>query len=170
MSIASGVRDQRSMNIKIESVEGSETIHRDGERQLTRFGIFFTCALCSGKASLFVFHSPTTIDLEVIRKSLVGQTVVVTVTVEQISNLQLSESRCARMAPVESNDAFIVVGQIVEHLFTGEGSVFAAGELVTTLFSSLLPPDSLEVALGSWVSLKVQGLGFWPSFQSAFSR
>lgn len=153
------------MLINIKSVRAPARVATGESAAVTRFDVAFTSSSVCGEARLFVIHSPYSpheIDLEAFRRQLVGGYFEVDCGVNTVSDFsQCVAQEREQVVPLGPLGAFAFVGRIVQHVFTGEGSFFRAGDVQLMLGVEMVPPDDLEVEEGTWVSFKTTDFSLW---------
>lgn len=150
------------MEIRVRAVNNPTCITRNNNLQVTRFTIDFENPCVSGTAHLFVTHSSPRIDIDLIRQQVIGRTIQVEVSCDKIYDFTvISGAGQEHIRLSGASEGFFLEGRIVEHLFTGEGSVFQTRDASMIISVDMLPPYSLEVEVGTWVSFKTESLNFW---------
>jgi hypothetical protein len=152
------------LNVLIRSIDNPQTVSSRGALELTRFDVEFEGVLCSGKAHLLILHSSSPINVNAIREKMIDHSFEFATCVNTIHEFEvLSGCGQERVVPLGLPGCFQFEGRIVKHVFTGEGSIFQCGDIVLELFVEMLPPDSLEVPEGTWVTFKSGEFAFWIS-------
>src|SRR5262245_47338712 len=131
------------MDITITAIDRPTLLARKDTLHLTRFDIDFVSDNASGRAFLWVLHSSTEIDLKRVRQECVGRTQALGLSVNDAYDFQVLEGHGRdQIVPLGSPGAFSLEGRIVQHLISGEGSLFQVANDLITLEVDMLPPDS----------------------------
>jgi hypothetical protein len=146
------------MNIVLSSIANPINLAQREKVQFTRFDVEFQGATCSGTAYLFVFNSSPKIEISTVRDAGLKHSLSVAMSIDRVSDFRTVPGGREEVIALGPRGAFACRGRIIKHHFTGEGSIFQAGDVVFMIRVEMLPPYSLEVEEGTWVAFKAEGL------------
>lgn len=140
------------MQVKIESVDRPIVMAKDGELFWTRYPIVYSTDQHMGHAMMQILHTNDPADPESVQSVTQGKLYTFGVSVEDVKRFQgVTDGGRESVSILDNGKTHRFEGKVIYHHITGEGSRIQLGDILIDLSVDMLPPYSLEVALGTWV-------------------
>jgi hypothetical protein len=148
------------MNVRLSSLSAPAIIAQNAAQRVTRYDATFMATGFSGDAYFCILERST--GSHVPMQSLLNRQLNVRPGVKTITDFAIvSDGTDDLVSGLGKRGLFYFRGRITEHVFTGQGSIFQAGDLGMMINVDMLPADSLEVVPGTRVSFTADGFGLW---------
>jgi hypothetical protein len=152
------------MDVVIRRIDEPVTakLRTEVEQWESRFPIDFDSDCCSGQSHLCVLHTSPFIDLDAVRKQVIGKTLHLDVSAERVSEFNVvGDVGSERVAYLGRRGLFRIEGRVAKHLISGIGSIVQSGPISLVIDREMVSSDCFDIDEGTWIRFVAEGMSLW---------